>query len=184
MIDEADDQVAEEGAEKQAPSPFQQQLTRQLFFLLALLLVNVALLAGAFSILMYSTGSLQTMLENLPFNRMQTIQQTIEDTYPIIEEQYQPYTDQFNDPSLTDITGNYRVLFNAANASEQALLASLEVYQKSIYRIASQVRGSGAWYEYYRQRMQSAIDLTSARNSSFQQQFGVDEKSTDSELPQ
>lgn len=147
---EADDE--DTGEEIEQESQFDRVVrlsSKQLMISLLLLCGNILLLFGGILSIGGLYQAISAQESELPFNRIDELVEKTEAGKDIVTQQYAEYINKMEDKTIFAINSSYNTLYDVSQSSEKDYGEAIFIYRDAIFSIASNVRGSGVWYEFY-----------------------------------
>ncbi|MEE8059939.1 MAG: hypothetical protein V3T17_19230 [Pseudomonadales bacterium] len=159
---EADDDEKEKALQAKIEL-FGAEYSRQMW--IAILFIPLMLIAFLVGVLSLSSAvkTADLLLAVKPENRAGLFANRIEKVNQKVRDQYAVHVNKMDDESIYTVNRKFELLYELSLESEKDYGILLDTYQKSIYQIASKVRGSGEWYFYYDRKLKQLIDSNKRR---------------------
>ncbi len=109
-----------------------------------------------------------------PNNRAEIFGKKIKKVQADVEAQYGEYHAKMEDQSIFNVNEKFEILYELSRESEADYGKMLIVHQKSVYQIASKVRGSGEWYHYHDRKLARLVATGSRRQAQMDRYFQRD----------
>jgi hypothetical protein len=121
----------------------------QLIIAALLLPVSIAVLFFSIKELKVISDKATELEEFQPVSRFEIMKQNLDKTYLVIEDQYAIHLHKMKDEDLLRLNVRFNTIYTSAYQNEKQYADFIRVYQQGAYELASRVRGSGEWFEFY-----------------------------------
>ena len=149
----ADDDPRDDSDEEQSENPAATALSKickkQLLLTIGFIALNFIVLMAGGVLLSTAFNKVKAIESELPFNRADELLEQIALGHDIVTGQYEDYISKMQDEKIENISKSYKTMYVVAYDGEKEYGEFVRNYRAAAYSIASQVRGSGVWYEFY-----------------------------------
>lgn len=157
MVTNNDEGADEDSLTKDIES-INRSVSRQTLWAILFLLLMALLLATSFISISKAVNATNTLLAIEPVNRAEVMLANIEKTTLSVKQQYAKHLSKMESGDVYFIHSTYSSLYHTAQEGEEAFADFLKHHQKSVYQIASKVRGSGEWYYHHNNQIKHYIN--------------------------
>ena len=144
---------------------------RQMWTALAFIFLAVLVFAIGIGSLSMAVKSADELLAIKPENRVERFYSDVSKVQKEVELQYAEHLDKMDDEAIFSVSKKFELLYELSLESESDYGVFLNTYEKSVYQIASKVRGSGEWYFYYDKTLKKLIFNNQRRVKSMKRYF-------------